>query len=68
LRELLEGIPITAIPFLESYRADAEFIRRAAVELRRELAELLAYKKNPPDTEAEGTVPQAPTDFSPVDA
>jgi dethiobiotin synthetase len=68
LRELLEGIPITAIPFLESYRADAEFIRRAAVELRRELAELLAYKKNPPDTEAEGTFPQAPTDFSPVDA
>jgi dethiobiotin synthetase len=57
LRELLKSVPVVAIPYLSNYLADAQFIRRAAVQLKAALAELLAYKKNPPDTEAEGTFP-----------
>jgi dethiobiotin synthetase len=60
LRELVPSIPIVPIvpiPCLPNYAADAEFIRRAAAQLRPVLSELLAYKKNPPDTEAEGTFP-----------
>lgn len=61
LSELLPDIPITPIPFLENYQADADFIRSAAKELSPELSRLLTEehqgKKNPPDTEAEGTFP-----------
>lgn len=57
LEELIPDLPLTAVPFLPNYTADAEFIRRAALQLGRALGELLAYKKNPPDTEAEGTFP-----------
>ena len=57
LIKLLATTPILPIPCLENYRADAEFIRAAAKTLREQLGALLAGKKNPPDTEAEGTFP-----------
>jgi dethiobiotin synthetase len=57
LAELLPEIPVVCIPFIENYRSDAEFIRCAAKGIQSELAELMQGKKNPPDTEAEGTFP-----------
>jgi dethiobiotin synthetase len=57
LRELLPGTEIVVIPYLSNYMAEAEFIGQAAFDLKEPLRELLAYKKNPPDTEAEGTFP-----------
>ena len=57
LIELLGTIPVIAIPYLEDYRTDADFIRAVAKGLRAELAALIEDKKNPPDTEAEGTFP-----------
>jgi dethiobiotin synthetase len=57
LRELIAPVPVGSIPFLEDFRPEAEFIRASAKALRSELASLLQGKKNPPDTEAEGTFP-----------
>jgi dethiobiotin synthetase len=57
LAELLENVPIITIPYLPNFAADAAFIRRVAIRIKPALSELLAYKKNPPDTEAEGTFP-----------
>jgi dethiobiotin synthetase len=57
LTELLGTINVVPIPYLENFRAEAEFIRASAKKLRSELAALLEDKKNPPDTEAEGTFP-----------
>ena len=41
LEELLPGIPLVSIPFLENYRAEAGFIRAAAKNLQPALASLL---------------------------
>jgi dethiobiotin synthetase len=59
LTELLAPMRVVAIPFIENFRPDAEFIRASAKRLRGELELLLdrTGKKNPPDTEAEGTFP-----------
>ena len=57
LAELLDPLPVVAIPHLANYVAEAQFIVRAAAQFKPVIAELLAYKKNPPDTEAEGTFP-----------
>ena len=57
LTELLSPLPVVPIPFLEDFRPDAEFIRASAKSLHPELSRLLQGKKNPPDTEAEGTFP-----------
>src|SRR5687768_860241 len=57
LTELLASTPLIPIACLENYRADAEYIRAAAKSMREQLSALLAGKKNPPDTEAEGTFP-----------
>ena len=57
LTELLGTINVVPIPYLENFRAEAEFIRASAKKLQNELAGLLEDKKNPPDTEAEGTFP-----------
>jgi dethiobiotin synthetase len=57
LTELLAPVLVVPIPFLEDFRPEAEFIRTSAKGLRSELSRLLQGKKNPPDTEAEGTFP-----------
>ena len=57
LTELLAPLAVISIPFLEDFRPGSEFIRARAKELRPSLSRLLPDKKNPPDTEAEGTFP-----------
>ena len=57
LTELLGAIPVIAMRYLENFRTEADFIRASAKRLRGELAALIDDKKNPPDTEAEGTFP-----------
>ena len=57
LMELLGTTQVVAIPYLENYRAEADYIRASAKGMREQLSALLAGKKNPPDTEAEGTFP-----------
>jgi hypothetical protein len=60
LTDLLAPLPVVPIPFLEDFRPDAEFIRASAKSLHPELSRLIQSpkgKKNPPDTEAEGTFP-----------
>jgi dethiobiotin synthetase len=62
LNDLLRGIPVINIPFLENYRTDADYIRAAARQIGSVLEDLLGQvdyqaKKNALDTEAEGTFP-----------
>lgn len=57
LSELLAGVPVVRIPFLENYRTEADFIRGAARTIEDGLARLIGAKKNALDTEAEGTFP-----------
>ena len=60
LTELLPSVPMVPLPFLENYRTEAEFIRASSKGLGAELSRLLngdGTKKNPLDTEAEGSFP-----------
>ncbi|HEX7860859.1 MAG TPA: dethiobiotin synthase [Verrucomicrobiae bacterium] len=56
LRELLPTVPMIRIPFFKNYQPTADFHREKAKSLQADLARILD-KKNPPDTEAEGTFP-----------
>ncbi|HVK57615.1 MAG TPA: dethiobiotin synthase [Candidatus Kapabacteria bacterium] len=57
LMDLLAEVPVVPVPYFEKYCLEADFIRAASKTMHTELSTLLQGKKNPPDTEAEGTFP-----------